>query len=248
MEPTEKFSWTSAGITDVGNKRSENQDACLDLPDVGLWVVADGMGGHQQGATASHMLVNALEAVTRKEHFSEFVDEVEDRILDVNQDLVALSAEAGEPIIIGSTVAALLAFGSYCVCLWAGDSRIYLYRGGRLTQLTRDHSQVEEMVEQGAITREQADNHPSANVIDRAVGAESDLHVDADLQLMREGDRFLLCSDGLNKEMSDEEISGYMGDGSCLDVCESLIGIAKQRECRDNITVVVVEIHGAGRQ
>ncbi len=203
MYPSDKFTWNSACITDVGNRRKENQDACLDLPEAGLWVVADGMGGHQQGGVASHMLVDGLAEVTRRARFSEFVDEVEDRILAVNDRLVDLSERAEEPIIIGSTVVALLAFGAYCVCLWAGDSRIYLYRGGRLTQLTRDHSQVEEMLEQGAITREQAENHPSANVIDRAVGAERELHVDAELQLMRAGDRFLLCSDGLTQRRRD---------------------------------------------
>jgi len=245
MAPSERFVWNSACITDVGNRRSENQDACLDRPDLGLWVVADGMGGHQQGSVASHMLVDALNEVTRKPSFSAFVDDVEDRILNVNKRLVDLSGRAEQPMIIGSTVAALLAFGAYCVCLWAGDSRIYLYRGGRLAQLTRDHSQVEEMLEQGAITREQAENHPSANVIDRAVGAESELHVDADLQLMRAGDRFLLCSDGLNKELSEAEIADFMPRGSCREVCDSLISVAKRRECRDNITVVVVEIQAA---
>ena len=113
---------------------------------------------------------------------------------------------------IGSTVAALLARGRHGVCLWAGDSRLYRFRDGALEQITQDHALVEELVERGVLTRDQAVDHPHGNLVTRAVGAADRLFVDVEIFELREGDVFLLCSDGLEKELSEDEIAEVLAD------------------------------------
>lgn len=195
------FKWLSASLTNVGNVRKINEDACLDLPSRGLWVVADGMGGHAAGDVASQMIVETLRQIPAVDKLSGFVDVVEDCLLDANRKLYEMSRSGAEQRVIGSTVAALLAFENHCLCAWAGDSRIYRLRDGIFEQVTRDHSEVEEMIEQGLITPEAAAVHPSANIITRAVGGTSDLHLDLELFELQSLDRFLVCSDGLYKEL-----------------------------------------------
>ena len=238
------FRWTSASRTDVGNERQVNEDACLDLPARGFWAVADGMGGHAAGDVASQMLVSKLSGVDSHDKFSDFVDDVEDRVLEVNQRLHDMSIEDEEARVIGSTLAALLAFGPHVVSMWVGDSRVYLLRqGGLLIQVTRDHSEVEEMMAQGTLDQESALHHPSANVVTRAVGGLPDLYVDLELGTLEDKDRYLICSDGLFKDLPEEEIEQLVGEGSCVEACDSLIDTALERECSDNVTVLVVEFN-----
>ncbi len=233
-----RFEWTSYCISHVGRVREVNEDACLSLPEKGLWVVADGMGGHDAGDVASWMVVDALRDVGGYDRFSEFVDDVEQRLQRVNTQLVEKAREIAAEATIGSTVVVLLAWGNHSVCLWAGDSRLYRYRGGRLVQLTRDHSEVEELIERGIVSRQNAGSHQLANVITRAVGAGSELFLDAELSEVMAGDRYLLCSDGLNKEVSDREIRECMATPNAEKICETLVNTALRRGCRDNITVL----------
>ena len=235
------FKWLSASLTNVGNVRKINEDACLDLPSRGLWVVADGMGGHAGGDIASQMIVESLRKIPAADKLSGFVNGVEDCLLDANSKLYDMSISGEEQRVIGSTVAALLAYENHCICAWVGDSRIYRLRDGLFEQVTRDHSEVEEMIEQGLITPEAAEAHPSANVITRAVGGTSDLHVDLELVDLRSQDRFLVCSDGLYKELSDNEMRDRLASGNCKQVCQNLVSTALERECADNVTVVAVE-------
>ena len=249
MSDQSTFRWTSASRTDVGNERQVNEDACLDLPARGFWAVADGMGGHAAGDVASQMLVSKLSGVDSHDKFSDFVDDIEDRVLEVNQRLHDMSIEGEEARVIGSTLAALLAFGPNVVSMWVGDSRVYLMRqGGLLTQVTRDHSEVEEMIAQGTLDQESALDHPSANIVTRAVGGSPDLYVDMELGKLEDKDRFLICSDGLFKDLLEEEIEQLVGEGSCVEACDSLIDTALERECSDNVTVVVVEFNETERE
>lgn len=241
MSRVPSFKWLSASLTNVGNVRQINEDAVLDLPSRGLWVVADGMGGHAAGDVASQMIVETLRQVPAVDKLSDFVNVVEDGVLDANRKLFEMSTSGEEQRVVGSTVAALLAFENHCLCAWAGDSRVYRLRDGKFEQLTRDHSEVEEMLEQGLITAEAAAVHPSGNVITRAVGGASDLFLDLDLYGLQKGDRFLICSDGLYKELSDEEMQSRLANGNCKQVCQNLVSTALARECADNVTVVVVE-------
>lgn len=242
MSVERQFSWTSSSRTDVGNERQVNEDAMLELPGRGLWVVADGMGGHAAGDVASQMLVSKLSGVDKHDRFSEFVDDVEDRVLEVNRRLHDLSLQGAEAKVMGCTLASLLAFEGHVVCMWVGDSRVYRLReGDLLKQLTTDHSEVEEMIAEGKLDETTALDHPAANVVTRAVGGLDHVYVDLELDELEDKDRFLICSDGLFKDLSEEEIEELVGEGSCVDACDALIDTVLQRECADNVTVIVVE-------
>lgn len=235
--------WTSAARTDVGKVRRINEDACAAWPLTGIWVVADGMGGHDAGDFASSSIIEALQVIGRQDSLSILVDTVEDGLLGVNRRLMTEAASRGTETTIGSTVVVLLAHGSHCACLWAGDSRIYRLRDGRLQQITQDHSQVMDLVEQGLILREDAESHPAANIVTRAVGAAEGLYLDVEVEALQPGDRYLLCSDGLNKELSDTDIAGLLAQGDCQAACDSLVELTLERGSRDNVSVVVIDFN-----
>jgi serine/threonine protein phosphatase PrpC len=237
------FCWKSSAVTDAGKVREINEDAYANCPDIGLWAVADGMGGHEAGDFASNAVVDALKQVQPPQKLSQFVDDVEDCLLHVNQRLVDEAQSRQNAVTIGSTVVVLVAVQNHCVCLWAGDSRAYRLRDGMLQPITQDHSHVEEMIEKGLLLREDAETHAAANVITRAVGAASDLFVDIELEALQDGDRYLLCSDGLYKETTLGEIRETMGRGSCQDVCCELLQMALERGSTDNVTIVVVDFN-----
>jgi serine/threonine protein phosphatase PrpC len=242
MSHRRAFRWSSCSLTHVGNVRSVNEDACLELPDCGLWAVADGMGGHDAGDVASQMIVDALRTVAPPRRFNEYVDDVEDRLMEVNRKLIAM-AQGANASTIGSTVVVLLTYANYCFCLWAGDSRLYRFRNGQLQQLTQDHSQIEELIEQGELRREEGETHPAANVITRAVGATRELFLDATMVKLEENDQFILCSDGLFKDVREMEIADVMNNTGLDTVCKALVDLALQRSGRDNVSVVCVRFN-----
>jgi len=245
MDLRPSFLWSSASRTDTGKVRKHNEDICLELPERGLWAVADGMGGHSAGEVASASIAETLAKILRPPTLHSFVDEVEDRLLDCNAHLRQLAASRGPNQIIGATVVVLVTYQDLAVYLWAGDCRLYLYRNGNLVQLTQDHTQVEEMVTRGLLTREEARNHPNSNVVTRAVGARDSLSVDINIERVEVGDRFLLCSDGLDKELDDTEIRNIFanGDSEDVEVVNALINLALSRRGRDNVTVVIATAH-----
>lgn len=242
VTPAASFSWRSSSRSEVGNVRQLNEDSFLDLSSRGLWIVADGMGGHEAGDVASQMVVSSLADIETPESFGEFVDEVEDRVLDVNVRLYEMAHSGPEDVVIGCTFASVLAYGNHALCMWAGDSRVYRSRDGHLEQITRDHSEVEEMIARGEIRRDEAESHPSANVITRAVGGVEQLYLDLLVEPLRDGDRYLICSDGLYKDLMPNEIEKLVGSaGDCGDACSQLIDESLSRECPDNVTVIVVD-------
>jgi protein phosphatase len=238
---SEAFQIRSASRTDKGNVRKINEDSCVDLPAKRLWAVADGMGGHAGGDIASGMIVEALRSVSREDTPARFLDAVEDAVIAVNGRLCDMSAEREPGAVIGSTLALLMAFPTHCIVAWAGDSRVYRCRGQEFAQVTQDHSQVEEMIAQGKITREEGKDHEASNVVTRAVGGSRELFLELDLLELQAGDRFLICSDGLYKELPDEEIAKHLRSGDVDAVCAALVAEALRHECRDNVTAVVVE-------
>ena len=234
--------WTSAGLTDVGRLREINEDAILDSPEQGLWAVADGMGCHQAGDVASRMTVQTLRDTLRNQRLSEQIDAIEDGLIRINRELLVYARDQRGGGTVGTTVVALLVHGRYGVFLWAGDSRAYLYGDdGVLDQISQDHSHVEELVEQGVLLREDAENHPDANVITRAVGAADPLYLDLEIRELRDGDRLLLCSDGLYRDLTDAEVAAGMMSGNCAQACRNLVRLALERGGRDNVSAVVVE-------
>jgi protein phosphatase len=240
---TGEFRWTSAARTDAGRVREINEDACLELPEKRLWAVVDGMGGHAVGDVASRMVIERLEllpAARRPRDLDSLMREAETLLLAANADLRQEAARR-QVRRIGSTVVLLLASERSCGYLWAGDSRIYLFRQGSLRQLTRDHSQVEDLKARGQLTAEEALHHPGKHLITRAVGAMDTLDVDTDRIELQDGDVFLLCSDGLSNEVSDTEMSGELASGDCQQAVTRLVELALLRGGRDNISVVVAQ-------
>lgn len=240
------FAWTSAAATSVGNVRTVNEDSFLDRPAAGMWVVADGMGGHDAGDTASRMIVEAVGSVATQASASATVDAVEDAILGVNEALVELAAAEGGSRLVGSTVATLLAIGRIGVLLWAGDSRIYRLRGTTLTQLTSDHSEVQELLDAGSLDAAEADAHPSANIITRAVGGSRDLCLEIDICELCDGDRYLLSTDGLHKHVPAHQIAEFLRIASPRTAVAAIIDRVLAGPATDNVTVVVVHFHAAG--
>jgi len=237
VEPPSHFGWSSAGVTDTGRVRSVNEDALGLRPEIGLWVVADGMGGHEAGDIASAAVVQALSNVTFPPDLNRFIETVTARLEDVNRDLVS-SQGAGR---MGSTAVVLLAHGAQCACLWVGDSRAYRLRNNVMHAMTQDHSYVEELVQSGQLAPEDAQNHPRANVITRAIGAAETVEVDVGLYDLQDGDRYLLCSDGLYREVSEQELFYHMREDSCDVVVDTLLALALQRGARDNVSLALVD-------
>ncbi len=239
MKQAVSLHWESASRTHVGTVRKLNEDSVLERPDRGLWAVADGMGGHAAGDFASAAVVNALNGITAPASLGALVGEVRQQLQAVNHSLSEEARQRGQEM-IGSTVVVLLLFGAHAVVLWAGDSRAYLYREGELEALTRDHSQVEEFVSLGLITREQAEGHPASNIITRAVGVAGRLELDSEMFEIAAGDTVLLCSDGLYRELDSGDIRTCLAMDDCQQACDALLETALARGARDNVSVVLV--------
>ena len=232
-------SWAT---THPGMKRKHNEDAYVDRPDLGLWAVADGAGGHHAGEVASGMIRESLEAIPPGLSASELLAEVRTRIETAHDALRAEAQRRGPDVMIASTVVVMLARNDHFACLWAGDSRAYLLRDGVLQQITRDHSLVQELVESGVIRPEEAEHHPRANVITRAVGADlDDFVLDKVSGRIQAGDRFLLCSDGLCKTVPEGELASLLSENAGATPPEKLVAAALALNATDNVTAVAVE-------
>lgn len=241
MSPHTPFQWQSASLSDVGLVRRINEDACVELPDTGVWVVADGMGGHERGDLASRTLVDAVSDIKPAEHLSELVRQLRDRLQQANRLLREEGKRRGGSL-VGTTVAALILHGRHALCIWAGDSRVYRFRHGVLRQLTQDHRWVEEYVALGLMTREMADQHPLAHEITRAVGVEDELELSMEVRELAGADRFLLCSDGLYGEVSAPDLSRLLEKDDLGEACHAMVELAKENGADDNVTVIVIEV------
>lgn len=233
MTVDREFRWTSAARTDIGLVRSRNEDCLLEHAARGLWAVADGMGGHAYGDVASRMVVAALDTLPGPgpAGLQQSVAVAIDHLRSVNGQLRA-EAAMRKVTMMGSTVVVLLAYAGEAAFLWAGDSRIYLYRHGRLQQLTRDHSQAEEFKALGA-------SAPVSNGITRALGAANTIDIEHGTVQVRDGDLFLLCSDGLSNPVDEQAIADALAAGECRAAVDELVAKALANGGRDNISVVV---------
>jgi protein phosphatase/serine/threonine-protein phosphatase Stp1 len=230
----------SRAATHAGSVRKHNEDRFVDRPQIGLWAVADGAGGHQNGALASRFVAEALEAVPPGLSGAAKLAEVRRCLQQTNDALRIEAAKLDAQAMIATTVVVLLASNAHFACLWAGDSRAYLLRDGVLTQVTRDHSLVQEMVDAGVITQAEAERHPRANVITRAVGVKDEtLLLDKVTGRLLAGDRFLLCSDGVCKTLDNAMIAARLADDTPP---EELLQLALARHASDNITAVTIKI------
>jgi protein phosphatase len=237
---------TCAGRSDVGIIRSGNEDNYLMVPDRGIFVVADGMGGHAAGEVASEMAVRfvARELGSLKGLSDEQVaDRMRTAIRAANGAIFQRTLTEHDKRGMGTTVTAMVLYAARFLIGQVGDSRAYLYRGGRLMQLTKDHSYVQEQVDAGYLTPEQARSHPYSNVITRCVGANSDVMPDIYVGTVQPRDRFLLASDGLTGMLEDQQLAElFARDGLPQEQVDELIAEANRHGGLDNITAVIVRI------
>ena len=231
----------SVACSHAGLVRRHNEDAYLERPDLGLWMVADGMGGMTAGEVASSLVVSALDAIAQPMGGADLLRQVRHRIQAANAELRAMAAARGADVTIGCTIAGLIVHLGHFACFWAGDSRVYRLRDGELDRLTRDHSLVQEMVDAGLLLPENAEQHPHASVIQRAVGVDDAMELECVHARIVPGDVFLLCSDGLTRMVCDEELEQHLGDGAIDHTCKALLQLVLSRGAKDNVTIVLVE-------
>ncbi len=234
-------SWLSFGLSVVGMRRKLNEDAILVRPEAGMWAVADGMGGHSAGDVASRALVDGLAKISPVDDLEYFSEQVAACLHAVNRDLLQQARSRGNGHIIGSTIVVLLISGRQFHYLWAGDSRLYRYRQGELQQLTSDHSLYNESISLGLEPLDGSLEQGRGNVITRAVGADQQLQLDCGEGEVAEGDLFILCSDGLDKELTGADIALFCKQGSVAEITENLVREAESRGGRDNISVIAVK-------
>jgi len=237
----QEFKAKSSSATHVGMVRKLNEDSYVSRDEIGLWSVADGMGGHQAGDLASQTVVEALSTVPACSQIHDLLDATRVALNQANSTLIGMDGQFEGGRVPGSTVVVLLIAGGEGAVVWAGDSRIYRLRNGIAEQITRDHSHVQELVDQHLIRPEEAETHPMANVITRAVGIEEPLESEALLVDVLPGDRFLLCSDGLTRLLSLEEIQNLMHTREMEESTHTMIHTALIRGAPDNVTVIEVQ-------
>ncbi|MEQ1620947.1 MAG: type VI secretion system-associated protein TagF [Methylococcales bacterium] len=235
------FQYESCALSVVGLRRKLNEDAILERKESGLWVVADGMGGHSAGDVASQAVVDALAKIPFVDDLEHYSEQVASSLHAVNVELLKLAESRGHGQVIGSTVVVLLMSRHEFRYLWAGDSRLYLFRQGVLAQLTLDHSLYNESINLGMPLVDGSLEQGRGNIITRAVGAENQLQLDFGQGDIDANDVFILSSDGLDKELSHAEIAALCTEGSASDIAHRLIHEAESKGGRDNISVIVVK-------
>lgn len=229
--------YRSVARSHAGRVRTINQDSFIERPDVGIWVVADGLGGHADGEVASRMVCDSFAELVPDSTFEELIAAASERVVQVNDALVRAAERSLLGVRSGSTVVALLARGTRVAILWAGDSRVYRLRNGRLDQLTRDHSAGEE---HGA-SEEGRPVAPESNVVTRAVGGELGLVLDVLRDVAQPGDRLLLCSDGLTRVLPAPVIMTLLSETAPDAAAESLLAATLDAGAPDNVTILIVD-------
>ncbi len=242
---TDLFHFDTGAATHEGRVRDHNEDSFLIRPDCGLWVVADGMGGHAAGEVASGLIVAELNSVGIPGGLDDLEARFHERLSRATHAIMAHAATLGGAT-IGSTLVALLQYEARFACLWAGDSRAYQLREGRLIPLTADHTEVNELLRAGAITADEARTWPRRNVITRAIGVGGEPDCERVTGEMVAGATFLLCSDGLTEHLKDEDIAAILSRPlSAQGVADALIAETLERGATDNVTAIVLRAHAA---
>jgi PPM family protein phosphatase len=240
----------TGAASDIGRVRKVNEDAYGVFPELGLLVVSDGMGGHRAGEVASRTVVRwfprflkKLSFFESKEDPSALSEKLRDAVVRLGREMRRISRSRRELWGMGATLVSASFLDSFMLVTNMGDSRAYLFRDGRLSRLTRDHSLAALLVEEGMITPEEASNHSSASKLTRYMGMEIDVHPDIYFHQLQPADRVLLCTDGLTGELKDSQISEIMnGTDDPQQICEQLTAAAHQAGGKDNITAVAAVV------
>jgi len=228
-----------AAATNVGLKRERNEDSYLMRPEAGLWAVADGMGGHGGGDVASLMATTALGAFAVAPTAQERLAAVEAAAEAANREIRAYTESRGGGV-MGTTLVVLMIYETHFACLWCGDSRAYLLRRGALRQISRDHSEMQELVDRGVLRPEEVKNWPRRSVVTRALGVVDNVELDLVSDRLAPGDAFLLCSDGLTAHCGDGDIAAALGLADPQAACDGLIALTLQRGASDNVTAIAL--------
>ncbi|MDX1589269.1 MAG: PP2C family serine/threonine-protein phosphatase [Oleiphilaceae bacterium] len=234
--------FTSTHFTHRGGWRAHNEDALFASQQAGIWLVADGMGGHRAGDRASQMLCDTLQEHLSDDGGTLSPEAIEQSLLAGNQRIWRYGQEHLGGQTMGTTAVALVIRDQSYHLFWAGDSRCYRIRDGVTERLTRDHSQVANMVARGLLTEEQAEHHPLAHVVTRAVGVDEQLTLDRVSGPVQPGDRFLLCSDGVTREFSDDSLGHAVQQDPIEEAARGIKQAALERNCKDNITCIIVRV------
>lgn len=248
-------------LSDVGMRRERNEDSYLTNEDIGLFMVADGMGGHVGGEHASRAAVSTIDESVRGNLEGKDISELEDdaifltnfgdnEVRDQLRDAIQTASHKifeeakNDPRLrgMGTTCVVLLVRNGRVYIANVGDSRAYLVRNGKISQLTMDHSLVGEQLRAGVISQDAAKEHRLKNIITRSVGFQDEVEIDVMAKIPHEGDTFLLCSDGLTNMLEDSEILGVIAQNPPKESCQILIDTANTRGGDDNITVVLVKV------
>ena len=243
--------WSSSAYTHVGMVRKVNEDAFIERPQLGaagLWAVADGMGGHEAGDVASRLIIDSLQSIPTPTNLAEFIRSTEATLQQANRLLQDKAVRFYQRRTIGSTVVVLLLYQTQMACLWAGDSRLYRLRNGTLQQLTRDHSHVQELLDRGLISATEAENHPMSNIITRAVGSAPELQIDTVSEAIARDDVFLLCSDGINKVVSDAKLANIISHSEPQYAAQTIVNAALRNRADDNVTATVVKLNDTSNE
>lgn len=242
------YSIEAAGESHVGCARQENQDAFLVDAPSGMFAVADGVGGLAEGRLASDTLVGALGSIRSGGTLADAIGAVEARAGEANRALLRVAAERN--VSLGTTLVALAVRGGEYACIWAGDSRLYLVRGGSIHCVSEDHNEANELVRQGVLHADEAWTWPRRNVITRAIGVTEPVELDIARGRIEDGDVFLLCSDGLTTHLADDDILREIAGRAPEVAAAALIRATLERGARDNVTVVLARFRrrpgGAG--
>ena len=244
QQPSTSFQISSHGVTDVGRVRSKNEDSILVNDDENVWIVADGMGGHHAGDFASQTITNNVSLFKQHASLDDSILLLEENLLNSNSIIRKKSFKLGRNATIGSTVVCAYIWKNFLFTFWAGDSRLYRFRDSTLERLTEDHSYVEELVRMGKIEAKDAEEHPAANVVLKAVGIDDHLCMDFEYFELQDGDIFIICSDGLYKDLEESEISPIIESNpeDMTALSKALLAASLDAGGTDNTSIITMKV------
>ncbi len=238
------FQISSNGVTDTGRVREKNEDSILVHADENIWIVADGMGGHHAGDFASQTITNNLSLFKQHASLDDSILLLEENILNSNSVIRKKSYKLGRSATIGSTIVCVYVWNNLLFTFWAGDSRLYRYRNGCLERLTEDHSYVEELVRMGKIEARDAEEHPAANVVLKAVGIDDNLCLDFEYFEVEQDDIYIICSDGLYKDLAETKITPIIESNpeDMTELAQSLLAASLDAGGTDNTSIITLKM------
>jgi len=231
----------SVGRTHVGKVRTLNEDSLIERGDLQVWAVSDGMGGHTAGDVASGLVTDAIRTLTPPASAGFLLDCLRETLRHANDELFRRGASVSRNRTMGATVTVLGIEKSSYFCLWAGDSRLYHFHDGVLTQVTRDHRYIQDLLDSGVLSEREAEDHPRRSVITRAVGVDATLKLDARGGRVTAGDVFLLVTDGVTTVCKDAELAKLVSSGDLDQTADEIVRLCLERGAPDNLSLVLVK-------